>query len=131
MARERHRPTRRGFQLSLISLLGLGLAGCASSSFAKAPKLVFPITAEEADKVMYDAMVEEFGVASIHRVTFPQPGYRYAETRVLRVETPARTKSGEVVTGYAFQAQGHRSESVAQRVAQLASKYAAALPLAD
>ncbi len=130
MARERSRPARRGFQRALIALALLGLASCAGSGWSKAPKVVFPITAEEADKAMYDAMVEEFGVASIHRVTYPQVGYRYAETTVKRVETSARTESGEVVQGYAFQAQGHRSEAVAQKVAELASAYASALPLA-
>ena len=129
MARESDRPTRRGSQLALIAVFLL--AACASSSFAKAPKLVFPITAEEADKVMYDAMVEEFGVASIHRVSYPVPGYRYAETTVKRVETAGRTEAGEVVTGYAFQSQGHRSQAVAHKVAQLAGRFASALPLAE
>jgi len=117
--------------LGMCALLLAGLPGCASSGWSKAPKVVFPITAEEADKVMYDAMVDEFGVASIHRISYPQAGYRYAETMIKRVETKGRTESGEVVTGYAFQSQGHRSEAVAQLTAQLASAYASALPLAE
>jgi hypothetical protein len=117
--------------LPLLAVLLVGLGACAGSGWSKAPKVVFPVTAEEADKVMYDAMVNEFGVASIHRISFPQPGYRYAETKIKRVATKGRTESGEVVTGYAFQSQGHRSEAVAQMVAQLASAYASALPLAE
>ena len=118
----------RAIVLATTALLALG--ACAGSGWSDEPKVVFPITAEEADKVMYDAMVEEFGVASIHRVTYPQAGYRYAETVVRRVETRGRQSDGRVVTGYAFRAQGHRSESVARRVAELARGFAAALPLA-
>jgi hypothetical protein len=117
--------------LPLLALFLVGLGACAGSGWSQAPKVVFPITAEEADKVMYDAMVNEFGVASIHRMSYPQPGYRYAETTVKRVQTKGLAESGDVVTGYAFQSQGHRSEAVAQMVAQLASAYAAALPLAQ
>jgi len=121
------------FPLLALIMLGLGLSACAGagSGWAKSPKVVFPITAEEADKVMYDAMIDEFGVASIHRVSYPQAGYRYAETMIKRVQTQGRTESGEVVTGYAFQCQGHRSEILARMIAQLASAYALALPLAE
>lgn len=118
--------------LLTAALLALGLvAACAGSRWARAPKVVFPISAEAADRVMHDAMAEQFGAQSIHRVSYPLPGYRCDETVVKRVGTRGRTRAGETVDGFSFQGKGNGSQAVLALIARLAAEVAEPLPVRD
>lgn len=106
-------PSHRAWFLVLAALL---VAGCPSGTYTTADAYsqngkVFPMTSEEANKVLATAMATQFPGVPIVPVEFPLKGYTATvyfgldHHAFLASMVPAngRSSTGEVVKGYAFQ----------------------------
>jgi hypothetical protein len=105
---------RLAFVLPLV-VCAIGLAGCSgktSNLDAKNPagQIVYPITAEEADRVVSQAMVATFPDTPIVPVAVPNKGYTVTiqflmdSHRITATAVPAtgQEPNGLKVSGYAF-----------------------------
>jgi hypothetical protein len=119
----------------LVLLASLAL-GCASLGGEQ--KMMFPITAEQADKVMQDALTVQFGADMVRRTDHPHPGYE-ARTGILgepdvifavRVPAKGERPTGEDVDGFAFLV-GHRRQSPGRRMPQVLDVYDRVVELAS
>lgn len=119
----------------LVLLASLAL-GCAS--LAREQKMMFPITAEQADRVLQDALTVQFGANMVRRTDDPHPGFE-ARTGVLgepdvvyavRVPAKGERPTGEDVDGFTFLV-GHRHPSPGTHLPQLHHTYDRVVELAS
>ncbi|WP_312806931.1 hypothetical protein [Comamonas sp.] len=103
-------------RLAAAALMGAALAGCASTqnmaltgASGQSPEM-FPISAEQADRVLAVAMAGEFSDAVISRVELPYKGYTttirvlFDSHQITALMVPAKGKSGDqTVDGFYFQ----------------------------
>ncbi|ARU03433.1 hypothetical protein CCO03_00925 [Comamonas serinivorans] len=111
-----------------------------------APALMYPLSSEQADRLLATVMAGEFAGTPISRVDLPNPGYT-ATMRVLldshqitAVRVPARgMRDGAPVDGYYFEVQDagtllfsgkQRARKVFERLTHDAGVLAPALPQA-
>ena len=120
-----------------VAILACTLASCALLG-GKGEAVVYPVTAAQADKILSDSLAEEFGIQSIHRLSYPYVGYR-VETgaeAILAVRIPAvgRGENGDV-NGFLFEIKlrgtppAERVQAVSHRIVTNGSEQAAPLPL--
>lgn len=99
----------------IVCVLALGLAGCAgqiSNTQANSPTgaVVYPISADEADRVIGQAMIETFPGTPISAVALPNKGYTTTIRLLLdshqitatAVPSSGMDAQGVKVNGYAF-----------------------------
>ena len=130
----------------LLCLLLTACGTTAPSDADKGPDLVFPITANVADRILLDAMRPELGSADIVRITAPHMGYKATTVSadnsfaVLAFRIPARgqRRSGATVPCFYFEVDGSSGSADAEaaadrvrtRILAAARREAGALPMA-
>lgn len=134
-------------------LAAMAIAGCSGqvsnvgANTPPAARVVYPITAEQADQALSKAMVAAFPETPISSVSLPHKGYtatiRFAldSHRITAMTMPGIgvTPSGDRVNGYSFQVSNagtmpatgtNRSNALFERINREASALAAPLPAA-
>jgi hypothetical protein len=138
---------------SLLTIISVGLSACSSTQTMagrgsdSTSAQMFPLTEEQADKLLATVMTSEFAGSPISRVEFPNKGYQTTVQFILdshtiiayRVAAKGVTPSGKRVSGYYFTvssggtmpiSQGSRASRVYQRLKAEASALAPPLPVA-
>ena len=111
------------------TLLCLLLTACGSTATSDAdpgPKLVYPISANVADKIVLDAMKPELESATVQRITAPHMGYKATTVAannsiaVLAFRIPARgqRRSGATVQCFYFEVTPSSGSEVAAAAAE-------------
>lgn len=140
---------------AIFGLLTLAVlaSGCSTSETMLAqdpgqgsPKM-FPISAEDADRILATAMSAEFAGSPISRVEFPNKGYQATIRFALdshnivgyMISAVGTNSAGEKVEGFYFEVSSHgtmpisgssRAQSVYARLLRDAGTIASPLPLA-
>ncbi len=99
--------------ISTLAVLGLliGCAGTRSTASDPADAWMYPLTNEQAERVLTEAMAAEFSGSALSRVDIPNRGYkvtiRFAldSHDIVAVMVPAKGKTtdGEQVDGFVFE----------------------------
>ena len=136
--------------LTASILLAAFLAGCSGTRSTVADPStahVYPLSEEQANQVVAEAMAAEFSGSAISRVDFPNSGYRVTirfaldshDIVALFIPAKARTTEGEIVDGYVFEVNDsgtmaisgrRRASKLFEGIQQRANRIAAPLPLA-
>ena len=137
-------------RMTVCGLLAAALAGCSSTrTMASAPAdarpaTMFPLSAEQADRLLATAMTSEFPGSAISRVEFPNKGYTTTirflldSHQITASMVAARgLDGGKPVDGFYFEVNdagtmpvsgGLRAGKVFDRLVHDASQLAPALP---
>jgi hypothetical protein len=102
---------------AVVISLGMMLSSCSStmtmagSGSDRASALMFPLTEQQADRILATAMTSEFAGSPISRVEFPNKGYQATIRFALdshsivayMISANGVTPAGETVSGYYFE----------------------------
>jgi hypothetical protein len=140
--------------VTTILMATLLAAGCSStqsmigSGADRSSATMFPLSAEQADRILATAMAGEFAGSPVSRVEFPNKGYQATIRFMLdshtiigyMIATKGKATDGSLVDGFYFEVAnsgtmplsgGNRAKKLFERLVRDASMIARPLPLSS